>query len=357
MAVALLLAAGSGERLGSERPKAFVVLGGRPMLQWSVDALRAVGAVERIVVALPPGMQAPEGTVDVPGGASRSESVRAALQAAGEGDPVIVHDAARPLAAADLFRRALEALDETGADGVVAAARVADTIKRVEASGRVVETPQRDGLWAVQTPQVFRRAALEAALADDAAVAAATDDASLVEARGGDVRVLEASPANLKVTTPLDLRIAELLLAERAGAADNIAVVRSIFDAFAGGVPERSFDVIHPDVVWDLREWPGWEVIGADVYHGHAGLREYWSSWLSAWESIEFDVDELRDVGGDRVLALLRVRTRGRRSAIVVENPPHAQLYTLRDGLITEVRNFSDRDEALRAVGLGAGLD
>jgi len=220
MAVALLVAAGRGERLGAEGPKAFVVLAGRPMLEWSLDALRLVPAVARIVVALPEGVAAPEGVIGVVGGAQRSHSVRAALEAAGAGpddEPVIVHDAARPLATPELFERALGALASSGADAVVAAARVTDTIKRADgAELRVVETLDRSALWAVQTPQVFRRAALARALAQpDEALAAATDDAGLVEQAGGRVHVVESPAANLKVTTPTDLRLAELLLSER----------------------------------------------------------------------------------------------------------------------------------------------
>ncbi len=219
MAVALIVAAGDGERLGAGLPKAFVALAGRPLLEWSVAALAAVPAIERIVVALPAGHSAPAGTVGVRGGASRSESVRAALTAAGEGDPILVHDAARPLVTAELAERALAALEQGGWDAVVAAAPVTDTIKRAERDGagdRVVETLDRALLWAVQTPQVFRRVALESALAAPAeALAAASDDASLVEAAGGRVAVLAAPRENLKVTTALDLRLAELLLAER----------------------------------------------------------------------------------------------------------------------------------------------
>ena len=208
MAVALLVAAGRGERLGSSEPKAFVALNGRPMLEWSLDALRAAPSVERVVVAVPPGVEHPLG---VTGGASRSESVRNALAAAPGLDPVLVHDAARPLLDVDLIERCLAALD--GADAAIAAAPVTDTIK--EADGMVVSaTLDRSRLWAVQTPQVFRRAALEDALAQPPEVlAAATDDAGLVEARGGVVRVVESTPRNLKVTTTTDLRLAELLLA------------------------------------------------------------------------------------------------------------------------------------------------
>jgi 2-C-methyl-D-erythritol 4-phosphate cytidylyltransferase len=221
MAVALLVAAGRGERLGADGPKAFVMLAGRPMLEWSVDALRAVVAVRRIVVALPPGVDAPAGTVGVAGGAERSHSVRAALAASGDGpddEPVIVHDAARPLATPELFERALDALAARGCDAVVAAARVTDTIKRVApgAELRVEATLDRGALWAVQTPQVFRRDALARALAQpDDALAAATDDAGLVEQAGGRVHLIESPAENLKVTTPADLRLATLILSER----------------------------------------------------------------------------------------------------------------------------------------------
>jgi 2-C-methyl-D-erythritol 4-phosphate cytidylyltransferase len=219
MAVALLVAAGRGERLGADGPKAFVVLAGRPMLDWSLAALRAVSSVERIVVALPPGAEAPAGTIGVTGGAERSHSVRAALAAAGGGsddEPVIVHDAARPLVTPELFERALAELAARGCDAVVAAARATDTVKRADADGRVLETLVRSELWAVQTPQVFRRAALVRVLAQpDAVLAAATDDAGLVEQAGGRVHVVESPAENLKVTRPVDLLLAELLLGDR----------------------------------------------------------------------------------------------------------------------------------------------
>jgi 2-C-methyl-D-erythritol 4-phosphate cytidylyltransferase len=212
VAVALLVAAGRGERLGSSGPKAFVVLAGRPMLEWSLDALRAAPSIERVVVAVPPGVEYEDG---VAGGASRSESVRNALAAAGEADVVLVHDAARPLLDADLVERCVAGLDG-GADAVIAAAPVTDTVKEA-ADGTVLRTLDRTRLWSVQTPQVFRRAALQAALDQpDEVLSAATDDAGLVEARGGVVRVVESSPRNLKVTTPTDLALAELLLADRS---------------------------------------------------------------------------------------------------------------------------------------------
>jgi 2-C-methyl-D-erythritol 4-phosphate cytidylyltransferase len=221
MAVALIVAAGRGERLGSDGPKALVTLGGRPMLEWSVATLRGVRQIERIVVALPADAldAAPIGTVAVAGGAVRSESVRAALAASPGGDPVVVHDAARPLAPAELFERALFALEASGVDAVIAAARVSDTIKQVATDARTVErTLERSRLWAVQTPQVFRREALVRALfdADDELLAKATDDAWLVERDGGSVQVVEAAPGNIKITTPTDLKLAELLLAQGA---------------------------------------------------------------------------------------------------------------------------------------------
>jgi 2-C-methyl-D-erythritol 4-phosphate cytidylyltransferase len=210
LAVALLVAAGRGERLGASGPKAFVMLGGRPMLEWSLDALRGAPSVERVVVAVPPGVSYPDG---VEGGEARSQSVRNALAAAGDTDVIVVHDAARPLVSAELVERCVAGLDG-GVDAVIAAAPVTDTVKEAS-DGIVVRTLARERLWAVQTPQVFRRAALEDALCQpDEALAAATDDAGLIEARGGRVRIVESSPRNLKVTTPTDLALAELLLAD-----------------------------------------------------------------------------------------------------------------------------------------------
>ena len=171
--------------------------------------------MSEIVIAAPPGLTEDGATV-VEGGRERSHSVRNAL-AASSGDVVVVHDAARPLVPVELIERCIEAVED--ADAAIAAAPVIDTIKEAR-DGVVERTLDRSRLWAVQTPQVFRRAALEAVLAqDDAVLAAATDDASLVEAAGGRVVVIEAPRENLKVTTPLDLRVAELLLADRLGLA------------------------------------------------------------------------------------------------------------------------------------------
>jgi 2-C-methyl-D-erythritol 4-phosphate cytidylyltransferase len=224
VAVALVLAAGLGERLGLGRPKALAELAGRPLLQWSVDLLSGIEAIEQIVVALPAGCEAPTGTVGVRGGEVRSASVRLALAAAGDGDPVLVHDAARPLLTADTVRATLAAVEHEGVDAAVAATPVTDTIKHADAEGCVLRTLERSGLWAVQTPQVFRRAALERALeVPDEVLAAATDDAWLVERAGGAVAIVPAPRENLKVTTPLDLALAELLLARRGHGASRPA--------------------------------------------------------------------------------------------------------------------------------------
>jgi 2-C-methyl-D-erythritol 4-phosphate cytidylyltransferase len=221
----VIAAAGSGERLGAGGPKAFVELAGRPMLGWSLLAFNEAQSVAQIVIASPPGMEerveelAGEAGVEVrvvEGGEHRSESVAYALIQADQ-DLVVVHDAARPLVTAELIDAIVARLaaDEEMA-GVIAAAPVTDTIKEASISRRVIKTPERSRLWAVQTPQVFRRAALERALDVSAEVLAqATDDAWLVERTGGRVRVVESDATNLKVTTPHDLRVAEFLLRER----------------------------------------------------------------------------------------------------------------------------------------------
>jgi len=181
------------------------------MLEWSLEALGAV--CHRVVAAVPAGHE--EAPDRVRGGASRSESVLAALDAAPEASVAVVHDAARPLVTPDLVRRCVDALD--GVDGAFAAARVTDTVHKAGGDGLVSATPERSRLWAAQTPQVFRAEALRAALnADPDRLAAATDEVSLVAANGGSVRVVEMQEENLKVTTALDLRMAESLLASRA---------------------------------------------------------------------------------------------------------------------------------------------
>lgn len=225
MATAIVAAAGTGERLGVEEPKALVEVAGRPLAAWCIAALAAASSVERVVVAAPPGFEselaklvdgvapALAGEV-VAGGASRSLSVANALAAAADASIVIVHDAARPLVSAELVDRCVAELERSGCDGAIAAARTTDTIKEADSGGHVIATLERGNLWAVQTPQAFRAAALREAL-EAGPVDRAYDDAQLVESAGGDVRIVEAPRENLKVTTPVDLRVAELLLAER----------------------------------------------------------------------------------------------------------------------------------------------
>jgi 2-C-methyl-D-erythritol 4-phosphate cytidylyltransferase len=205
------------------------------MIEWSIEALRACGSVGSIVVAVPPGHPHDLGGDDlevVAGGATRAQSVANAL-AAVPAETVAIHDAARPLVTADLVEELVARLDaDPKAAGVIAATPITDTIKQAASTraafsapetenvARVIEhTLDRARLWAAQTPQVFRAQALRVALeVDDRVRDAATDEATLVEASGGRVLVHPAAAENLKVTTPLDLRVAELLLAERAAA-------------------------------------------------------------------------------------------------------------------------------------------
>jgi 2-C-methyl-D-erythritol 4-phosphate cytidylyltransferase len=206
--------------LRADGPKAFVDCAGRPLLDWSVEVLGAV--CERVIAAVPAGHEGHEGESceRVVGGASRSESVRNALEAAPEAEIAVVHDAARPLLTRDLVERCIAAIHAPGVDGAVAAAPVADTIKEADASGRVLQTLDRRALWAIQTPQVFWAPKLREALDVDAAtLAGATDDAGLVERAGGTVAIVDAPAENLKVTTALDLRMAELMLERRTAGA------------------------------------------------------------------------------------------------------------------------------------------
>jgi 2-C-methyl-D-erythritol 4-phosphate cytidylyltransferase len=224
VAVGLIVAAGRGERLGRKVPKALVKVAGKPLVQWSLDTIRSLEAVNEVVVALPAesverAREELSGATCVAGGALRSQSVRAALEATAMEGPVIVHDAARPLAPAAVFNRALQEIESGRIDAVVVAAPLADTVKEVDDDGRTVRrTLERSRLWAAQTPQVFRRATLERVLeeASQEVLATATDDAWLVERAGGRVRVVPSEGLNLKVTTPTDLHLVELLLAERA---------------------------------------------------------------------------------------------------------------------------------------------
>jgi 2-C-methyl-D-erythritol 4-phosphate cytidylyltransferase len=212
-----------------------VEVAGRPLVAWSLAAFAAAESVEGAIVAAPPGLEAeieplaPSGLAVevVAGGESRSGSVRNAL-ARVETELVAVHDAARPLVTTELIEAVLAKLEaRPDAAGVIAASPLTDTVKRAreprpqkgefERGGPTIsKTESRDHLWAAQTPQAFRTAALrEAHDADPQRLAAATDDAMLVEKAGGKVLIESAPARNLKVTTPDDLRLAELLLGQR----------------------------------------------------------------------------------------------------------------------------------------------
>ena len=171
---------------------------------------------DRVVVAVPPGH--PTGEDWVEGGPVRSDSVRRALAAAPEATVAVVHDAARPLLTRDLVERCVAAVWE-GWDGAVAAAPVTDTVKEVDADGRVERTLDRSRRWAIQTPQAFEADVLRRALdVPLETLAGVTDDASLVEAAGGRVTVVEAPPENIKVTRPADLEVVEAALRARHSA-------------------------------------------------------------------------------------------------------------------------------------------
>jgi 2-C-methyl-D-erythritol 4-phosphate cytidylyltransferase len=170
-----------------------------------------------VIVALPPGTDAalPDGVARVDGGATRAESVAAALEQV-DTDLVVVHDAARPLATPALFNAVIETLRSSpNADGVIAAAPLTDTIKRTGESHEIRGSEDRSELWAAQTPQAFRTQALRDAYAEMGEAAMATDEAMLIERAGGTVLIEPAPVTNMKITTPEDLRVAQLLLANR----------------------------------------------------------------------------------------------------------------------------------------------
>jgi 2-C-methyl-D-erythritol 4-phosphate cytidylyltransferase len=212
---AVLAAAGRGDRLGLDRPKAFARLGDGVLLAIPLRRLNDSDWIEGIVIAAPPGWEEPaillaeelaceKVSSSVAGGETRAESVRAALvEVPADAAVVLVHDAARPFVSEDVIERVLTPLSE-GWDGVVPALPVKDTVKRVRGD-EVVETLEREDLVAAQTPQAFVASVLRTALGGD--VAGATDCASLVEAAGGRVRVVEGDPKLLKVTDPADLEL------------------------------------------------------------------------------------------------------------------------------------------------------
>ena len=220
---AVIVAAGSGLRAGPGGPKQWRLLGGKPILRWSVEALKAAGAA-RIAVVIPAGdetlaeqaLQGLGGWVAVPGGAIRAHSVIAGLAALADrpdDEPVLVHDAARPFVSGRHVEALIAAL--ANADGAVPALAVADTLKRRDGEDSGVITVSRDGLWRAQTPQAFRKAPLEAAYAAWTDDQAPTDDAGVMEAVGGVVRLVPGDPMLFKLTYPEDFAMAERL----AGAA------------------------------------------------------------------------------------------------------------------------------------------
>ena len=215
-AVAVVPAAGSGERLGAGRPKAFVHLGGHTLLERTLGGLRDSGAVDAIVVAVPPDrtdeaklILGADATV-VAGGSHRTESVRRALAAVGNPELVLVHDAARALTPPAMIARVVAALRE-GHQAVVPGLPVTDTIKAVDANGVVIATPARAGLRAVQTPQGFQTELLLLAY-ERSESADVTDDASMVENIGAQVHVVDGDPLAFKITTALDLLLAEAVV-------------------------------------------------------------------------------------------------------------------------------------------------
>ena len=222
----VVVAAGSGSRLGASLPKAFVPLHGRPLLGHALETVAGLAHVAALVVVVPPeladlsapawaGVELPADAVVVAGGASRTESVAAGLGALGDVDVVLVHDAARCLTPLEVFQRVVAAV-AGGAAGAVPGIPLVDTVKTVDPLGVITGTPDRATLRAVQTPQGFAREVLVAAHAGDAE---ATDDAALVELTGHRVLVVDGDPLAFKVTTPDDLDHAERVLAQRARAA------------------------------------------------------------------------------------------------------------------------------------------
>jgi 2-C-methyl-D-erythritol 4-phosphate cytidylyltransferase len=221
----LIPAGGAGRRMGGVR-KPFMMLAGEPLLAHTLRPFLAIDDVVAIVVALAPADAADEPAwlraLDdrirvVAGGSERGDSVRQALAALPEeASVVLVHDAARPLLTRDLVERAIHAAAR--GINVVAAIPVVDTIKEVDAGGRVVATPDRRALWQAQTPQAFPRHVLADAHRRAAQEGiGATDDAALVARYGATGVVIEGEPDNLKVTAPADVAIAEALLLRRAG--------------------------------------------------------------------------------------------------------------------------------------------
>lgn len=216
---AIIAAGGRGSRFGGDRPKQLLTLGGRPILQRSVEALAASPLVTEIVVALPRDLAAapPPYLIGaarirvVEGGERRQDSVANAFAAiADRADVVIIHDAARPLVSPEVIQRTIDAAAASGA--AIAAVRAHDTVKRGNQAGVITATLPRDEIFLAQTPQAFRTSVLRDALAVGARGAAATDEAMLAEQAGHPVTLVDGDRRNLKITTPEDLSMAERLL-------------------------------------------------------------------------------------------------------------------------------------------------
>ena len=205
---AVLVAGGSGSRLGAEVPKAFVRVGGSTLIEHAMQ--RFVRHVAHTVLVVPAGWESEvSGSVVVTGGATRQESVDAGLRAVPDHvEFVLVHDVARPFVPEGVINRVLAALRD-GADAVIPGLPVTDTIKQIDADGSVVATVDRSALVAVQTPQGFRRSVLLDAHARTRGGDGATDDAALVEALGGRVIVVPGAPEAFKITNRWDLLLAE----------------------------------------------------------------------------------------------------------------------------------------------------
>ncbi|NTV94786.1 MAG: 2-C-methyl-D-erythritol 4-phosphate cytidylyltransferase [Thiobacillus sp.] len=221
---ALLPAAGIGTRMGAGGPKQYLTLAGRTMLWHAIHAFEGIEAITRTYVVLAPddghwGGHDWSGLHKLSvlrcGGASRAETVLNGLRAiAGEVAPddwVLVHDAARPCVSGHLLHRLLDELEDDEVGGILAAP-VADTLKREDGGGRILETVARERLWGAQTPQMFRHALLLKAL--EHAGTTVTDEASAVEALGLSPRLVESDMTNLKVTWPRDIEVAEWLLSK-----------------------------------------------------------------------------------------------------------------------------------------------
>jgi len=289
----VILAAGRGERMGAPLNKAFLLLGGRPLLLHSIITFEAAAMVDAYVVVAPPeeaafcrvllasyGLQ--KLAAVVPGGLSRQDSAAAGVRALQDFGLVVVHDAARPLLSVGLLEGAVRhAAGHPGA-ALVVAVPVKDTVKMVDSSGIVRETPARDGLWIAQTPQIFRRDLLLRAYAEaERDGFSGTDDASLVERLGVPVEVYRGSYDNFKVTTLEDLRIAEVILGQGAGHSGRPAPAPAALMAGASSpvtVPEIPAPSVRVGIGYDVHHFDsgrplflgGVEIPGSPGLAGHS---------------------------------------------------------------------------------------